>query len=517
MAAVASLLQDQSVSISRPYADSEEDLVPIRSFTCFKTLLLSLAASALSEKLKLNSPTTNDFQTMDQMQLEHQYSPSRWSHRFQDPDDVIQHHIDFITKGEHVELKQSLKKRLLFAVGECTNVEGELFVITGAPLLASFSILFSCLQQARMQGQGYPSSVECDMAQRLTNNWTCLEGNHCQMSPKHNWEYVNYAPILVYIHGGYWQELSRCTSAYCVEPQYRNGVRTVILGYDLAPTVEMFRVIEHSADCEMRSVICFLNARNIKPADIHRQLCEVYGDDANSDGMVRRWPHTAQFLGGQRFDGDDEVKTAVREWFASQAGKFYNEGIERLAPRLDKCLDNITLREIVEEIKTGAEYVVNMAVNLGARSVWFAGHSAGAHLVSMLLFSGWLNQLDDRRRNLVKGFVLISGVYDLIPLINTYVNDNLKLSREEARVLSPMLLNIESLSVRKLKILVAVAEFDSPEFQRQSQTFFEKLEQKSTMLEFITVPGVDHFDIVENLHKEDFVLTKKITELIARD
>lgn len=51
----------------------------------------------------------------------------------------------------------------------------------------------------------------------------------------------------------------------------------------------MFKVIEHPADCEMRSVIRFLNARNIKPADIHRQLCEVYGDDAISDGMVRRW------------------------------------------------------------------------------------------------------------------------------------------------------------------------------------------------------------------------------------
>ncbi|KAJ4439329.1 hypothetical protein ANN_07451 [Periplaneta americana] len=47
--------------------------------------------------------------------------------------------------------------------------------------------------------------------------------------------------------------------------------------------------------------------------------------------------HLKKFLGGQRFDGDDEVKTAVREWFASQ---FYKEGIERLVPRLDKCLNN---------------------------------------------------------------------------------------------------------------------------------------------------------------------------------
>jgi hypothetical protein len=32
-----------------------------------------------------------------------------------------------------------------------------------------------------------------------------------------------------------------------------------------------------------------LNARNMKPADIHRQLCEVYGEHAMSDSMVRRW------------------------------------------------------------------------------------------------------------------------------------------------------------------------------------------------------------------------------------
>jgi hypothetical protein len=50
----------------------------------------------------------------------------------------------------------------------------------------------------------------------------------------------------------------------------------------------MFKKTEKPAACEM-SVIRFFNARNIKLADIHRQLCEVYGEHAMSDSMVRRW------------------------------------------------------------------------------------------------------------------------------------------------------------------------------------------------------------------------------------
>jgi hypothetical protein len=46
--------------------------------------------------------------------------------------------------------------------------------------------------------------------------------------------------------------------------------------------------IENPASCEIRSVIKLLNAKNIRPADIYRQVCKVYGENATSDGMVRR-------------------------------------------------------------------------------------------------------------------------------------------------------------------------------------------------------------------------------------
>ena len=51
----------------------------------------------------------------------------------------------------------------------------------------------------------------------------------------------------------------------------------------------MFKTIEGAADCEIWPVIRFLNARNVLPSEIRHQICQVYGDNAMSNGMVRKW------------------------------------------------------------------------------------------------------------------------------------------------------------------------------------------------------------------------------------
>ncbi|GBO40353.1 hypothetical protein AVEN_201482-1 [Araneus ventricosus] len=51
----------------------------------------------------------------------------------------------------------------------------------------------------------------------------------------------------------------------------------------------MFKKTADHADCEVRSVIWFLNAKNVKPDEIHRQLVEIFGENVMTDGMVRKW------------------------------------------------------------------------------------------------------------------------------------------------------------------------------------------------------------------------------------
>ena len=50
----------------------------------------------------------------------------------------------------------------------------------------------------------------------------------------------------------------------------------------------MYKKIGNPAAYEMRSVIHFLNVKNMKQAEI-RQLCELYGEHAMSSSLVWRW------------------------------------------------------------------------------------------------------------------------------------------------------------------------------------------------------------------------------------
>ena len=46
-----------------------------------------------------------------------------------------------------------------------------------------------------------------------------------------------------------------------------------------------------------------------------------------------------KFLGGKQFD-DDDLKDEVQKWLTSQAATFYEEGIQKLVPHYNKCLNN---------------------------------------------------------------------------------------------------------------------------------------------------------------------------------
>nr|XP_021495835.1 kynurenine formamidase isoform X2 [Meriones unguiculatus] len=132
------------------------------------------------------------------------------------------------------------------------------------------------------------------------------------------------------------------------------------------------------------------------------------------------------------------------------------------------------------------------------QGIYLCGHSAGAHLAAMMLLASWTKH--GVTPNL-QGFLLFAKT------------ESQAFSWEDAQRNSPQL-RLEVAPAWPVgpacPVLVLVAQHDSPEFHRQSREFCETLRRVGCEASFQQLPGVDHFDIIENLTREDDVLTQII-------
>ncbi|GBL98107.1 hypothetical protein AVEN_84603-1 [Araneus ventricosus] len=71
----------------------------------------------------------------------------------------------------------------------------------------------------------------------------------------------------------------------------------------------MFKTIDRSASGEIRAIIQFLNARDVRPCENYRQISETYGDNAMSEGTVRKW--VRMFNEGRENVHDEDAWTPV--------------------------------------------------------------------------------------------------------------------------------------------------------------------------------------------------------------
>jgi len=86
----------------------------------------------------------------------------------------------------------------------------------------------------------------------------------------------------------------------------------------------MFKTIEGAADCEIWSVIRFLKARNVLPSEVHHQICQVYGDNAMSDGMVRKW---VRMFNDGRQNVNDEARSGRQSLVNDDLVRKFNERV----------------------------------------------------------------------------------------------------------------------------------------------------------------------------------------------
>ena len=152
-----------------------------------------------------------------------------------------------------------------------------------------------------------------------------------------------------------------------------------------------------------------------------------------------------------------------------------------------------SLAEIIDEAALALSTLARRAGELGLDRdrIVLAGHSAGAHLAAAIL-SGMGGEAAAR---LPARAVLISGVYDLAPIAASYVNDAVGLDLADVARLSPL----HRRPLKDLPVRLLIGSKETEAFHAQTDALHAAWSAHLSHLSLETVPGCDHFDILDEL------------------
>ena len=170
-----------------------------------------------------------------------------------------------------------------------------------------------------------------------------------------------------------------------------------------------------------------------------------------------------------------------------------------------------SLDQIVKEIRRAVVWIFNNIHNHGGdpKRLYICGSSAGAHLSAMALASDWMTSLE-LPNNILKGGLLLSGLYDLEPIRNCKPNEWLGLDKKSAHRNSPQHLNFKP----GANLHISWGGKETDEFKRQSLDFVSKLQKEGLNVTSSEIKDRNHFDIVTDLANPNRSLFKIVQSRI---
>lgn len=154
----------------------------------------------------------------------------------------------------------------------------------------------------------------------------------------------------------------------------------------------------------------------------------------------------------------------------------------RLAPEF-------SLDEIVEDARASLLFLIENAERLGIdpKQVHLVGNSAGGHLAALLAADANLPP--------AASLTLISGLFDLDPLLEASANNWLRLDRDTARRLSP----VHSLPPASVPVTVCCGGLETEAFKFQSSLYAKACLQNGNSVGQFESPGKNHIQVIGDL------------------
>jgi acetyl esterase/lipase len=187
-----------------------------------------------------------------------------------------------------------------------------------------------------------------------------------------------------------------------------------------------------------------------------------------------------------------------KDMFASLIAGPYAHGWAAALPGYTLAPD-ASLTEIVAEINSALDWLAANGPAYGINGkVVLSGWSAGGHLTAACLGHAR-----------VSAGLAISGVFELGPIRDTYLNEKLRLSDDEIELLSPLR---QPMVNKPMAITYGTNEL--PPLVGDSRALHAKRAAEHLPGALIPVAGADHFTITHELRDADGELTRQLMLLL---
>ncbi|CAI2422521.1 alpha/beta hydrolase [Serratia liquefaciens] len=201
-----------------------------------------------------------------------------------------------------------------------------------------------------------------------------------------------------------------------------------------------------------------------------------------------------------------------KEEACSMAANFTQHGVA--VATLEYTLQpEATLAEIVREVRSAIAWLYYHAGQYGIdpERIFVSGSSAGGHLCGMLIADDWQHRYQVPV-NVIKGALALSGLYDIRPLCDIYINDWMRLTPEQAATLSPLFMLPEKANAPQ--ILLDVGAKETQGFRNQTLAYFAACREKGLNVALLEDRHNNHFTLVNELANPHSTLFQRVMAMI---
>lgn len=161
----------------------------------------------------------------------------------------------------------------------------------------------------------------------------------------------------------------------------------------------------------------------------------------------------------------------------------------------------VTIPDIVLQMVLALAWTYRHIAEYGGdpQRITVVGHSAGGHLVAMIMACAWQAYAKDLPTKLVKNALSISGVYELDSIRHTpFLQESLRLNAAQVKKVSPAWLPRPQVSGGRGVLYAVAGGAESAAFLQQSE-LIQQVWGKRVVPVREVLPGLNHFSILEAL------------------